>query len=169
MWDDDCQHAFETIKSYLSNPPVLKPAMPGIPLRLYLTTTDSTVGAMLAQEIEGKENAVYYISKKLIEYETKYTLLEKLSIALVWAPKKLQNYMLSHTIHVISKADPLKYLFEKPALNGRLSRWLVMLAEFDLKYIPQKFIKGSAVPDFLADCPIEAEDEDYGLENLNDK
>ena len=67
VWDDDCQHAFETIKSYLSNPPVLKPAMPGIPLRLYLTTTDSAVGAMLAQEIEGKENAVYYITKKLIE------------------------------------------------------------------------------------------------------
>ena len=145
VWDDDCQHAFETIKSYLSNPPVLKPAMPGIPLRLYLTTTDSAVGAMLAQEIEGKENAVYYISKKLIEYETKYTQLEKLSIALVWATKKLRHYMLSHTIHVISKADPLKYLFEKPALNGRLSRWLVMLAEFDLKYIPQKSIKGSAV------------------------
>ena len=71
--------------------------------------------------------------------------------------------MLSHTVHVISKADPLKYLFEKPALNGRLSRWLVMLAEFDLKYIPQKSIKGWAVSYFLADCPVEAEEEDYDL------
>ena len=38
-----------------------------------------------------------------------------------------------------------------------------MLAEFELKYIPQKSIKGSAVSDFLADCPIEAEEEDYDL------
>ena len=34
--------------------------------------------------------------------------------------------------------DPLKYLFEKPTLNGRLSRWLILLAEFDLKYMARK-------------------------------
>ncbi|XP_056688386.1 uncharacterized protein [Spinacia oleracea] len=81
VWDEDCQHAFDTIKDYLSNPPVLKPAILGAPLRLYLTTTNSAVGAMLAQEIDDKENAVYYISKKLLEYETRYTQLERISIA----------------------------------------------------------------------------------------
>ncbi|XP_056690264.1 uncharacterized protein [Spinacia oleracea] len=62
--------------------------------------------------------------------------------------------------HVVCKADPLKYLFEKLALNGRLSRWLVMLSEFDLKYIPQKSIKGSAGK---SDCPTEAEEENCDL------
>ena len=37
--------------------------------------------------------------------------------------------------------DPLKYLFEKPALSGRLSRWLILLTEFDLKYVATKTIK----------------------------
>ena len=32
IWDDECQKAFEKIKAYLSNPPVLAPALPGIPL-----------------------------------------------------------------------------------------------------------------------------------------
>ncbi|XP_074289217.1 uncharacterized protein LOC141614366 [Silene latifolia] len=51
--------------------------------------------------------------------------------------------------------DPIKYLFEKPVLNRRMSRWTLMLSEFDLKYVPLKVIKGRAVAEFLADNPIE--------------
>ena len=51
--------------------------------------------------------------------------------------------------------DPLKYLFEKPALSGRLSRWLILLAEFDLKYVARKTIKGRDMSDFCAENPIE--------------
>ena len=54
--------------------------------------------------------------------------------------------------------DPLKYLFEKSTLNGRLSIWIVMLAEFDLKFMPQNAIKGLAISDFLADFPVEKDD-----------
>ena len=54
--------------------------------------------------------------------------------------------------------DPLKYLFEKLALSGRLSRWLILLTEFDLKYVARKSIKGSMVLDFCAENPIEGED-----------
>ncbi|KAK9682718.1 hypothetical protein RND81_10G091600 [Saponaria officinalis] len=50
--------------------------------------------------------------------------------------------------------DLIKYLFEKPVLNGRMARWTLLLAEFDIKYIPLKAIKGQAVFDFLADNAI---------------
>ena len=45
--------------------------------------------------------------------------------------------------------DLLKYLFKKFALSKRLSRWLILLAKFDLKYVAKKAIKGSAESDFL--------------------
>lgn len=105
--------------------------------------------------------SIYYLSKKLLEYETRYTTLEKLCLALVWATKKLRHYMLTHTVYVVSKMDPLKFLFDKPALNGRISRWMVMLAEFDLKFIPQKSIKGAVVSDFLTDFPGESGEVNY--------
>ena len=54
--------------------------------------------------------------------------------------------------------DPLKYLFEKPALSGRLSRWLILLAEFNLKYVARKTIKGSIVSEFCAENPVEGKD-----------
>ena len=59
--------------------------------------------------------------------------------------------------------DPLKYLFEKPDLSGRLSRWLILLKEFDLKYVARKTIKGSVMSNFCAENPIVRENgkEDF--------
>jgi len=55
-------------------------------------------------------------------------------------------------------------------LNGRLSRWLILLAEFKLKYVARKTIKGSVVSDFCAENPIEGEDgkEDFSDEEILD-
>ena len=66
--------------------------------------------------------------------------------------------------------DPLKYLFEKPTLSGRLSRWLILLAKFDLKYVAIKTIKGSTVSDFCVENPIEGDDEkeDFPNEDILD-
>ena len=58
--------------------------------------------------------------------------------------------MLSHTTWLISKMDPVKYIFEKPALTGRIARWQVLQFEFDIVYVTQKAIKGSALVDYLA-------------------
>ena len=47
-------------KNYLMKPPIFVPPVPEKPLLLYLTTTDITMGALLAQYLEetGKENAI---------------------------------------------------------------------------------------------------------------
>jgi len=53
--------------------------------------------------------------------------------------------------------DPVKYIFEKSALTGRIARWQVLLSEFDIVYVTQKAIKGSALavgkPALTADAP----------------
>ena len=66
--------------------------------------------------------------------------------------------------------DPLKYLFKEPTLSGRLSRWLILLVEFDLKHVARKTIKGSIISDFCAENPMEGEDgkEDFLDEDVLD-
>ena len=66
--------------------------------------------------------------------------------------------------------DPLTYLFKKPALSGRLSRWLIILAEFDLKYVVRKTIIGSILSDFCAENLVEGKDgrEDFLDEDILD-
>ena len=65
--------------------------------------------------------------------------------------------MLYHTTWLIARLDPIKYIFEKPLLSGRIARWQVLLSEFDILYVPQKAIKGSAITDFL----VERANEEY--------
>ena len=79
MWNEKCQEAFEKIKNYLMKPPIFVPSVPEKPLLLYLTTTDTTMGTLLTQYLEDtrKENAIYYINKKMLPYEEKYSPLEK--------------------------------------------------------------------------------------------
>ncbi|XP_077230141.1 uncharacterized protein LOC143863343 [Tasmannia lanceolata] len=115
------------------------------------------MGCMLAQQDpETKhERAVYYLSKKMLEYEQKYTSLEKTCLALVWATQRLRHYLLSQRVILLSRMDPLKYLFEKPALTGRIARWLLLLSEFDITYVTQESIKGRAVAEQLAEIPIK--------------
>lgn len=118
---------------------------------------------MLAQydEDRRKERAIYYLSKKMTDYETWYTNLEKTCLALVWATRKLRHVMLSYPVHLIARMDPpkKKYLFEKPALTGRTARWLLLLSEFDITYVTQKSIKGRAIAEHLAEHPIKEEHE----------
>ena len=63
--------------------------------------------------------------------------------------------MLYHTTWLISKLDPLKYMMESTALNGRMARWQILLFEFDIVYVSQKAVKGSAIADFLASRALE--------------
>ena len=71
--------------------------------------------------------------------------------ALAWTVQRLKQYLLYHTTWLISKLDPIKYIFEKPSLSGRIARWEVLLSEYDIQYVSQKAIKGSAIAKFLID------------------
>ena len=68
-------------------PAILVLPLPKKPLLLYLTTMDIAMRALLAQYLEEtrKENAIYYINKKMLPYEEKYSPLKKTCVALVWA------------------------------------------------------------------------------------
>ncbi|WJZ81085.1 hypothetical protein VitviT2T_000943 [Vitis vinifera] len=81
-------------------------------------------------------------------------MIECYCLALVWATRRLRHYMIEYSVHLISRLDPLRYLFNRPALVGRLMRWLVLLTEFDIHYVTQKSIKGSIVADHLASLPV---------------
>jgi ribonuclease HI len=156
-WNDDCQSAFDKIKQYLQEPPILVPPVPGRPLIMYLTVLDESMGCVLGQHDETgrKEHAIYYLSKKFTECEIRYSMLEKTCCALAWAARRLRQYMICHTIMLISKMDPIKYIFEKPGLTGRIARWQMLLSEYDIQYVTQKAIKGSVLSEYLAHQPVE--------------
>ncbi|XP_058757655.1 uncharacterized protein LOC131630928 [Vicia villosa] len=156
-WDDNCQKAFDKVKEYLQEPPILMPPVEDRPLIMYLTVLENSMGCVLGQHDESgrKEHAIYYLSKKFTDCESRYSLLEKTCCALAWAARRLRQYMLTHTTLLISKMDPIKYIFEKPALTGRIARWQMILTEYDIQYTTQKAIKSSVIADYLAHQPVD--------------
>ncbi|XP_055806917.1 uncharacterized protein LOC129875663 [Solanum dulcamara] len=160
-WTEDCQQAFDRIKEYLSSPPVLVPPKPGRPLLLYMSVSDNAFGCVLGQHDETgrKEQAIYYLSKKFTPYEARYTLLERTCCALTWVAQKLRHYLCAYTTFLISRMDPLKYIFQKPMPTGKLAKWQILLSEFDIIYVTQKAIKGQALADHLAENPVDEEYE----------
>ncbi|KAK9714031.1 hypothetical protein RND81_06G066900 [Saponaria officinalis] len=98
------------------------PPQKELPLSLYLTTTTTAMGAILAPKVNGEGRAIYYISKNFQHYETRYTPVEKSCLALVWASQRFRHYNSAHPTKVYSKMDQLKYFFEKLVLNGRMTR-----------------------------------------------
>ena len=111
VWDQACQNAFEDIKKYLTNPPILCAPIKGRPLILYTAAMPTSLGALLAQNNDyGKEVSLYYLSRALLGAECNYPDIEKICLSLVFAAQKLRHNMLEHTVHLVSRADPLHYI-----------------------------------------------------------
>ncbi|XP_073120324.1 uncharacterized protein [Henckelia pumila] len=162
-WDESCENAFKSIKDYLMKPPVLAAPVPERQLTLYITAQERSVGALLAQDNDdGKEAALYYLSRMMTPNELNYSPIEKLCLALIFVIQKLKHYFQAHTVRLVSKANPLKYVMSRPVLSDRLARWYLQLQQFEIIYVPQKAVKGQALADFLADHPIPA---DWELSN----
>ncbi|XP_070002699.1 uncharacterized protein [Nicotiana sylvestris] len=104
-----------------------------------------------------KEQAIYYLSKKFTSYEAKYTLLERTCCALTWVAQNLRHYLVAYTTYLITRFDPLKYIFQKPVPTGRLAKWKILLTEFDIVYVTRTTIKAQALADHLAENPVNEE------------
>ena len=105
----------------------------------------------------------------MLDYEMGYIMIERYCLALVWATRQLRHYMIEYSVHLISRLNPLRYLFDTPALVGRLMRWLILLTEFDIHYITQKSIRGNIVADHLVSLPVfdgRAIDDDFPNEDV---
>ncbi|XP_070667982.1 uncharacterized protein [Malus domestica] len=151
-WGPPHQQAFDSIKAYLTSPPVLVPPQRGKPLKLYISASEKSIESLLAQNNEGgKEQAVYYLSRILTEVETRYSPVERLCLALYFTASKLRHYMLPCHVHIIAKTDVIKYILSKPMLAGRIGKWILALSEFSFQYIPKRAVKGQAIADFLTE------------------
>ena len=90
-WTDEFEAAFQELKRYLSNPPLLSPSKEGENLYLYLVVSAMAVSAALIREEERKQLTVYYVSQAQ-GAEAKYSRIEKIAFALIVALRKLQPY-----------------------------------------------------------------------------
>ncbi|GJR17116.1 reverse transcriptase domain-containing protein [Tanacetum coccineum] len=80
--------------------------------------------------------------------------MEKLTLALVHAARRLRRYFQAHSIKVITDS-PIGQVLNNSGASGRLAKYAVELGAYGITYIPRVAIKGQVLADFLADTPTE--------------
>jgi hypothetical protein len=148
-WGAEQQRAFEEIKEYLSKPLVLVPPQQGKLFYIYLSVGDTSIASVIVQVQDGKERVVFYLSRRMLDAETRYPEIEKLCLCLFFTCTKLRHILLSAEIIVICKSDVVKHMLLAPVLKGRLGKWMFALSEFDIRYQPAKAVKGQALADLV--------------------
>jgi hypothetical protein len=87
--------------------------------RLYIAAENQVIGVVLTQKNKGKEHVVTYLSRWLVDVETRYILIEKLCLCLFYAYTKLRCYLLSSSCIVSCQADVIKYMLQNTIMSGR--------------------------------------------------
>jgi hypothetical protein len=150
-WGAEQQQAFEAIKEYLSKPPVLVPPQQGKPFRVYLSVGDTSIASVIVQVHDGKERVVFYLSRRMLDVETRYPKIKKLCLCLFFTYTKLHHILLSAETIIICKSDVIKHMLLAPVLKSRLGKWMFALSEFDIRYQPAKAVKGQELADHVAE------------------
>ncbi|KAK0598758.1 hypothetical protein LWI29_037707 [Acer saccharum] len=149
-WNEDCERAFQALKDYLGQAPLLSKPETGETLYIYLSISEAATSSVLVRQEEGVQKPIYYTSKALLPAETRYSPAKKMALALITAARKLRPYFQAHKIGVYTNY-PLKLILQKPEVSGRLTKWAIELSEFDVEYLPRTAIKAQAVADFVAE------------------
>jgi hypothetical protein len=158
IWGEEQREALDKIKQYLTSPPMLKAPRIRKGFKLYVAAQDHVIGAVLMLEADGKEFLVAYLSRRLVDAETRYSFIEKLCLALNYACTKCRHYLLTSSCIVTSQYDVIKYMLQKPILSGRLGKWVYPLMQYDLTYEPIKAMKGQVVTYFIVDHCVDLEE-----------
>ena len=82
--------------------------------------------------------AIYYASKTFNEAQDNYSTIEKEMLAMVFACKKLKPYILGSHVVIHTDHVAIKYLMTKKDAKPRLTRWVLLLQEFDLEIKDKK-------------------------------
>ncbi|KAJ0454844.1 putative nucleotidyltransferase, Ribonuclease H [Helianthus annuus] len=154
QWTTEAEKAFREMKECLIQLPTLTAPCKDEPLILYLSAADNAVGAVLIVERAGVQTPIYYISKMLNDPETRYSIMEKLVLALVHASRRLRRYFVNHIITVLTNYR-IGPILSKPDISGRLAKWAIELGAHTIHYKPRPAIKGQILADFAAEVPAD--------------
>ena len=140
-WDAESNESFQTLKTALTQKPILR--LPNFEKQFVLQTdaSDSGLGAVLLQEHDGVNMPVMYISRKLNAAETRYSTIERECLALFWATKRLHVYLYGTEFILEIDHQPLAFVNRSNINNDRVMRWALHLQMYRYQV---RIVKGSA-------------------------
>lgn len=79
--------------------------------------------------------SIYLVSKNLSLAELNYTITERELLAVVHAINKFRHYIIGYDTFIHVDHSAIIFLMNKPITNVRITRWLLLLQEFNITVI----------------------------------
>ena len=137
-WTESQEKAFSALKNCMAKSPVLKLPDFDRPFILQTDASEVGLGAVLLQESEDGKMPIAYASRKLLEREKRYAVIEKECLAIVWGITKFQRYLYGKEFLLETDHQPLKYLQKSKTLNPRIMRWALTLQPYYFRIVAIK-------------------------------
>jgi hypothetical protein len=158
-WDEAAQCSFEAFKYALTSAPLLRPPSYNKDFLLYLATTESTIGMVLVQEDNLLEDhVIYYLSRGLVGPELNYCHIEKLAFEEVHVVQQFCHYILLRKTTLIVVVNLFQYVLTRRVIGRKISRWIVILEEFDLDFVSAKSRKSLVFGELISELLVESSD-----------
>ncbi|CAB0039129.1 unnamed protein product [Trichogramma brassicae] len=158
IWGEEQQAAFERIKALIASAPML--SRPSFEHEFVVQTdaSDSGLGAVLTQTIDGEEKVLCFASRTLNKAERNYSVTERECLAVLWAIQKFRPYVEGYRFRVITDHSSLRWLHNLRNPTGKLSRWSLELQQFDY-IVEHRKGTNNVVPDALSRLYEDESDE----------
>ena len=164
-WTEECQQAFDTLKSQITSNPILD--LPDWTLNFELSCDASHLasGAVLFQRDSSRTQrqqlrVIGYYSYTFNSAERNYSVTEKEGLAVKKALEYFRSYLDGRKFIVFTDHQALTYIRGLKEARGRLARWQEYLLSFDMevKYRPGPTMKApDAISRLCIDSFLEAE------------
>ncbi len=113
-WTDQCQAAFEELKSRLTSAPVLVRADVHQPFIITTDASDTHVGGVLSQiQADGSDRAIGHSSRKLKGAECRYSATDKEAFAVVLTCHHFNHFIWGTVFTIQTDHQPLTTIFKR--------------------------------------------------------
>ena len=129
-WGESEERAFKSLKSKISNHPILHIPDVTRPFILRTDASETGLGAVLLQEFDDEKFPVAFASRKLLDRERRYSTIERECLAVVWAVQKFEAYLYGREFVLEVDHEPLRALRRGKLANGRVLRWALALQSY---------------------------------------
>ena len=106
---------------------------------------------LIQKNDEGLEQPISFFIRALRDTEIRYDILEKKAYTLVKDIKASRVYVLHLKIISYIPSSSVKDILIHPDIDGRRSKWIAKILEFDLEIKPTKLVKGQGLSKILVE------------------
>lgn len=132
IWTDECQQAFDALKTALMTPPVLAYPIPEKTFILDTDASDRATGAVLSQMHADGEHVIAYMSKAMNKHEQSYCVTRKELLAVVNALKHFNSYLYGQAVLLRTDNSAVSWVRNLKNPMGQMARWLQEIENYDL-------------------------------------